>query len=146
MWKTSYVLFSINISFPTYCWLVLNSWHFLGDIFNLFFNKGFNRSSNLFTWASLDGVNSIRSSMIVLQYFLLWRQFKIALMYDCHIDGEMFNPIAFFDMGMKNCQNVEVFCNISLNFLTVLKSGKHLSSLTLIILHILSSLTLKMCP
>ena len=31
--------------------------------------------------------------MIASQYFLLLRQSKIALMYDCHMDGEMFNPI-----------------------------------------------------
>ena len=32
-------LLSINISFPIYCKLVLNNWHFLGDIFSPFFNK-----------------------------------------------------------------------------------------------------------
>ena len=86
-------LFSIHISFPMYCRLALNSWHFLGDIFNPFFSKAFNRSSNLCIWDSFDGVNNMRSSIIASQYFLLWRQFMIALMYDCHIDGEMFKPI-----------------------------------------------------
>ena len=41
-------LFSTNISFPMYCRLVLNYWHFLGDIFNAFINKAFIMSSNLF--------------------------------------------------------------------------------------------------
>ena len=40
--------FLINISCPIYCKLVLNNWHFLGDIFSPFFNKAFNMSSNLF--------------------------------------------------------------------------------------------------
>ena len=48
-------LFSINISFPMYCRLVLNSWHFFGDIFKPFFNKDFSRSSNLFMCVSLMG-------------------------------------------------------------------------------------------
>ena len=80
-------LFSIYIAFPMYCRLVLNNWHFLGDIFNPFFNKAFNMSSNLFVWDSFDGENNIRSSIIASQHFLLWRQFKIALIYDCHMEG-----------------------------------------------------------
>ena len=86
-------LFSKNILFPMYCKLVLNNWHFYGDIFNPFFNEAFNRSSNLFMCVSFDGVNSRRLSMITSQYFLLWRQYKIALIYNCHMDGEMFSPI-----------------------------------------------------
>ena len=86
-------LISINISFPMYCKPVLNNWHFLGDIFSPFFNKALNISSNLFVWDFFDGVKSIRSSIIASQYFLLCRQFKIALMYDCHMDGDMFKPI-----------------------------------------------------
>ena len=31
--------------------------------------------------------------MIASQYFLLWTQSKIAFMYDCQIEGEIFNPI-----------------------------------------------------
>ena len=64
-------LLSINISFPIYCKLALNNWHFLGNIFNLFFHKALNISSNLFICNSFDGVKSIRSSMIASQYFLL---------------------------------------------------------------------------
>ena len=89
-------LFSINISFSMYCKLVLNNWHFLGDTFSPFFNKALNISSNLFIWDSLHRVKSIRSSIIALQCFLLWGQFKMALIYDCHMDGEMFKPIGIF--------------------------------------------------
>ena len=40
-----------------------------------------------------DGVNNKRSSMIASQYFLFYKKLRIALMYDCHIEGDMFNPI-----------------------------------------------------
>ena len=40
-----------------------------------------------------DGVNNNKSSMIASQYFLLWRQSKIALMYDYYMGGEIFNAI-----------------------------------------------------
>ena len=39
------------------------------------------------------GVNNERSSVIASQYFLLCKQTYIAFMYDCQIDGEIFNPI-----------------------------------------------------
>ena len=68
---TNTFLLSMNISFPIYCKLVLNNWHFLGDIFSPFFNKALNISPNLFIWGSFDGMKSIRSSMIASQYFLL---------------------------------------------------------------------------
>ena len=90
---THTLLLLINISLPMYCRLVLNNWHFLGNIFSPFFNKALNISSNLLIWDSFDGVKSIRSSIIASQYFLLWRQFKTALIYDCHMDGDMFKPI-----------------------------------------------------
>ena len=40
-----------------------------------------------------DGVNKKRSSIIASQYFLLCKQSNIAFMYDCQIEGEIFNPI-----------------------------------------------------
>ena len=45
---THIFLLSMNISLPIYCKLVMNSWHFLGDIFNPFFYGALNMSSNLF--------------------------------------------------------------------------------------------------
>ena len=40
-----------------------------------------------------DGVNNNRSSIIALQYFLLCKQSNIIFIYECHIDGYIFNPI-----------------------------------------------------
>ena len=40
-----------------------------------------------------DGVNNKRSSTIASQYFLLCKQSNIAFMYDCQIEGEIFNTI-----------------------------------------------------
>ena len=74
--------------------------------------------------------------MIASQYILLWRQSKIALMCNCHIDGEIFNPIAFFGIKKMGYQNMGVCHNMSLGFLTVLVSEKHLLNLTLTIPHI----------
>ena len=39
------------------------------------------------------GVKSNRSSIIALQCFLVYKQSKIAFIYDCQIEGDMFNPI-----------------------------------------------------
>ena len=39
------------------------------------------------------GVDNNRSSIIASQYFLLCKQSNIAFMYDCQIEGEIFNPI-----------------------------------------------------
>ena len=41
----------------------------------------------------LDGVNNKRTSIIASQYFLLGKQSNIAFMYDCKIEGEIFNLI-----------------------------------------------------
>ena len=71
--------------------------------------------------------------MIASQYFLLQRQSKITLIYDCHMDGEMFNPIGIFDIDKKNCQNMKVFHNTFLNFLITLVNERHLSDLKLIV-------------
>ena len=40
-----------------------------------------------------DGVNNNRSSIIASQYFLPYKQSNIAFIYDCQIEGEIFNPI-----------------------------------------------------
>ena len=41
----------------------------------------------------LVGINNNRSSIIALQYFLLCKQSKIAFIYDCQINGDIFNFI-----------------------------------------------------
>ena len=41
--------------------------------------------------ALLGGVNYSKSSIIALQCFLLCKHSKIAFMYDCQIEGEIFN-------------------------------------------------------
>ena len=64
---------------PIYCSSVLNSWHFLGDIFNPFCSKAFSKTSNFLICICLDGVNSNKSSIIALQYFLLSKQFKYCI-------------------------------------------------------------------
>ena len=77
---THTLLFCINISLPIYYRLVLNNWHFFREIFKPFFNNAFNKSANLSMWEPFKGVNNKRSSIIVLQYFLFWRQSIIVLM------------------------------------------------------------------
>ena len=54
--------------------------------------SAFNKSFNLAKWDVFVGVNNNKSSMIASQYFLLCKQTKTALMYDCHITGEIFKP------------------------------------------------------
>ena len=49
---------------------------------------------NLAIWVFV-GVNNNILSIIASQYFLLCKQSKIAFMYDCQIDGDIFNPIGF---------------------------------------------------
>ena len=44
----------------------------------------------------VDGVNNNGSSVIASQYFLLCKQSNIAFMYDCQIEGEIFNPITLW--------------------------------------------------
>ena len=72
---------------------VLNDWHFIGDILSPFFNKAFSRSSNFAMCDFFNGVNNNRSSIIASQYFLLGKQSNIAFVYNCQIEGEIFNPI-----------------------------------------------------
>ena len=83
----------INMTIPTYCNSVLNNCHFSGDILRLFLSKVFNRASNFAICALFEGVKSNKSYMIASQCFLLCRHSKIAFIYDCQIEGEMFNPI-----------------------------------------------------
>ena len=53
----------------------------------------------------LVGVNNKRLSIIASQYFLLCKQSKISFIYDCQIDGDIFNPIGIlwykYDCGSK---------------------------------------------
>ena len=90
---THTLLLCINILLPMYCRLVLNNWHFFGEIFNPFFNNAFNKSPNLSICKPFEGVNNRRSSIIASQYFLFWRQSKMALIWDCQMEGEIFNPM-----------------------------------------------------
>ena len=83
----------INIVFPIYCNSVLNNWHFFGNILSLFLSKAFSKSSNFAICAFFAGVKSKRSSIIALQCFLVSKQSKIAFIYDCQMQGDIFNPI-----------------------------------------------------
>ena len=83
----------MNIVFPIFCNSILKNWHSFEDILSLFFYKAFSISSNFATCYFFDGVNNNRSSIIVSQYFLLCQQSNIAFIYDCQIEGEIFNPI-----------------------------------------------------
>ena len=55
--------------------------------------SGFNKSSSFAIWAFFEGVKSNKSSIITSLCFLLCKHSKIAFMYDCQIEGEIFNPI-----------------------------------------------------
>ena len=98
---------------------------FLGDIFNPFLSNAFNKSSNFTICDFFVGVNNNRSSIIALQYFLLCKQSSIAFIYDCQIDGEILNPIAFFDINIKCYQNMVRFHNIFSSFPKALENGIH---------------------
>ena len=50
--------------------------------------------------------------------------------------GDIFNPMAFFDINMKCYQNMARYHTIFWNFLKPLKNGMHPSNLTLIEPHI----------
>ena len=90
---TQTLLSLIKMVSPIYCNSLLKSWHFLGDIFNAFLSNAFNKFSNFDIFGFFVGVNNNKSSIIALQYFLLCKQSNIAFMYDCHISGDIFNPI-----------------------------------------------------
>ena len=83
----------INIVFPIYYNSVLNNWHILGDILSPIFNRVFNKSSNFAICAFFVGVKSSRSSIIASQCFLVSKQSKIAFIYDCQMEGDIFNPM-----------------------------------------------------
>ena len=51
------------------------------------------KSSNFATCDLFDGINNNRLSMIASMYFLICKHSNIVLIYDCQIDGKMFNPI-----------------------------------------------------
>ena len=79
--------------FPMYCNSVLNNCHFFGDILSPFLSNAFSKSSNFAICALFEGVNNSQLSIIASQCFLLCIHSKIAFMYNCQIEGEMFNPI-----------------------------------------------------
>ena len=83
----------INMMLPINCSSVLNNWHFLRDILSPFFSNAFNKSSNLDKCTLFVGVNNNKSSLIASQYFLLYKLSKIPFIYDCHMEGKMFNLI-----------------------------------------------------
>ena len=76
-----------------YCNSVLNNWHFFRDILRRFLSNAFNKSSNFIICALFEGVNSNKSSIIASQCFLFCKHSKIAFIYDCQIEGHIFNPI-----------------------------------------------------
>ena len=50
-------------------------------------------SLNFAICALFEGIHNSKSSIIASQCFLLCKHSKIAFMYDCQIEGEMFNLI-----------------------------------------------------
>ena len=83
----------MNIMFPMYYNSVLNNWHFFADILRPFLSKAFNKSSNFAICTLFEGVNNNKSSIIASQCFLLCKHCKIAFIYDCQIEGNIFNHI-----------------------------------------------------
>ena len=92
-----------------------------------------------------DGVNSNKSSIIASQYFLLCKHPKIAFIYDCQIEGEIFSPIGILWYKYDELPKYgNIFCNISLNFPIVLVSEMHLLNLILIAPHTHNYITLRL--
>ena len=83
----------MNITFPIYCNSVLNSWLFFRDILRSFLSKASNKSSHFAICTLFKGVKSNKSSTIASQCFLLCRHCKYVFLYDCQIEGEIFDPI-----------------------------------------------------
>ena len=126
----------INIMFPMYCNSVLNNWHFFADILSLFLSNAFSKSSNFAICALCEGVNSSKLSIIALQCFLLCKNPKIAFIYDCQIEGEMFNPIGIL---WYKYEAFPKYGNIRQNFLNPQKvemDEMHLLDLIQNVLHI----------
>ena len=46
-------------------------------------------------------MNNNSSSIIALQYFLFYKEYKIAFIYDCQIDGDIFNYIGILRYKYK---------------------------------------------
>ena len=118
---TQNLLSLIKMVFPIYFNSFLKSWHFLGDIFNLFLSNTFNESSNFDICNFFFGVNNNKSSTIALQYFLLCKQCNIAFMYDYHIDGDIFNLI---DILLYRYEALPKYHKIPQNLLEFSKSLK----------------------
>ena len=74
--------------------------------------------------------------MIASQYFLLCKHSNIVFMQDCHIEGDIFNPITSFGTDKMCYQNKEVYHSISLSFLIALWSEMHLLNLVMKVPHI----------
>ena len=83
----------MNIMFPIYCNSVLNNWHFFRDILRPFLSKAFHKSSNFAIYHLFQGAKINRSSIIASQCFLLCKHSKIAFMYGCQSEGDIFNPM-----------------------------------------------------
>ena len=105
------LLSCINIMLPIYCNSVLNNLHFFQKIASQFFSKDFNKSSNFAMYDFFDGVNNNRSSIIASQYFLFCKHYNIAFIWDCQIEGEIFNPIGIFGTDMMCYQSMVIFHN-----------------------------------
>ena len=73
--------------------------------------------------------------MIVSQCFLLCKHSKIAFIYDCHIEGEMFNPIGilwYIYDALPKYGNIPQYLS---SLPKALMNGMHLSNLILTELH-----------
>ena len=83
------------------------------------------------------GENNNRSSIIALKYFPFSKQSNIMLIYDCQIDGDIFNPISILsDLNIKHYHNMVRFHSNFLSFPKALENGMHALYLKLIIPHI----------
>ena len=123
---THTLLFLINIVLPMYWRSVLNSWHFFGEIFKPFLHKAFHRSSSFSKCDDFVGVKSNRSSIIASQYFLLCKQFNIAIYIGLpNRRGDVQSHRHHLIHNRKGFWNKEVCHRISLNFQSVIRNGKH---------------------
>ena len=130
--------------FPMYCNSVLNNWHFFRDILSLFFRNAFHKSSNFTICALFEDVNNSKSSIIASQCFLLCKHSKIAFVYDCKIEGEMFNPMGILWYKYEALPKYGSIPKYLFQSSKALMSKMHLLNLILIVPHIWSFQGLKM--
>ena len=62
-----------------------------------------------------EGENNSKSSIIASQYLLLSKHPNIAFIYDCQIEGEIFNPRGIVDINRRHSQNMAIYHDTFLN-------------------------------